>query len=170
MGSHQDILAIVLPFTTAEAEPLLKTISKIHRVTLVPESPYAGFSGHPRICLLDNGPFGSLNPVMLWFKGKTSWMVVGDLPRCYILANLAWNTGLAGRFYSPVLEQSRPAELIDQEPSREIAIPSSLEEFREWAIEDMPAVAKLIEQRLDLKHKPSLGGRVQDNQFGISID
>lgn len=148
---------IVLPFTTAEAEPLLKTISKIHRVTLVPESPYAGFSGHPRICLLDDGPFGSLNPVMLRFQGKTSWMVVGDLPRCYILANLAWNTDLAGRFYSPVSEQSQTAELIDQDPLRAIAVPSSIEEFREWAIEDMPALATLIEQRLDLKDKPSLG-------------
>ncbi len=94
---------------------------------------------------------------MLWFRGKTSWIVGGDLPRCYILANLAWNTGLPGRFYSPVPEQSQPAELIDQEPSREIAIPSSPEEFREWAIADMPALARLIEQRLDLEHKPSLG-------------
>ena len=153
-GAHQDILVIVLPFTTAEAEPLLKTISKIHRATLVTESPYAGFSGYPRICLRDDGPFGSLNPVMLWFKGKTSWMVVGDLPRCYVLANLAWD---AGRFYSPLSEKSERAEPIDQDPPREIAVPSSLEEFREWAIEDMPALATLIEQRLDLRDKPSLG-------------
>jgi hypothetical protein len=64
--------------------------------------------------------------------------------------------GLAGRFYSPVPEQSQPAELVDQDPLREIAVPSSMEEFREWAIEDMPALATLIEQRLDLKDKPSL--------------
>ena len=153
----QDILLIVDPFTLTEAEPLLKTISKIHRVTLVPESPFAGYSGQPRICLLDDGPFASLNPVIFRFQGKASWMVVGDLPRCYILANLASNTGVAGSFYSPVPEQSQPAGLISQDPPREIALPSSPEEFRQWAIEDMPALATFIEQRLDLKDKPTLG-------------
>src|ERR1035438_9591204 len=93
----------MLLFTTAEAEPLLKTISKIHRVTIVPESPFAGFSAHPRICLLDNAWFGVLNPPCSG-SGKTGWTLACDLPRCYVLAGLSWNKGLTGRFDTPLAQ------------------------------------------------------------------
>jgi hypothetical protein len=147
----------VLPFTVAEAEPLLKVISKIHRVTVVQESPYAGgFSEYPRICFLEDGPFGKLNLELVWFKGKTAWMVLSDLPRCYLAATVAWEIPTAGHFYTPIPDESQTT-INAPEAEPETVLPSSLDQLRQWAIEDMPVLAAYIEQKLDLRDKPSLG-------------
>jgi hypothetical protein len=148
----------VLPFTAIEAEPLLKTISKIHPVTLVPESLYAtGFSLYPRICLLDDAQFGVLSRAMLWFPGKTSWVVFSDRPRCYLAAIVAWKKPAAGTFYTPYREQPDLTVKTSLEPEGDYPLPSSPEELRQRAINDMPALAAYIEDKLDLKEKPSLG-------------
>ncbi len=70
---------VVLPFTISEAEPLLKTLSKIHRVTLVAESRYANeFSAYPRICFLGHGPFGTLNRAVFSFEEGTPVLPYGQ--------------------------------------------------------------------------------------------
>jgi hypothetical protein len=160
----------VLPFTSAEAEPLLKTISKIHRVMLVPESPYAnGFSSYPRICFLDNGPFGLLNPAMLKFPGKASWMILSDLPRCYLAATVARKKSRAGSFYTSIPDQSDFTVVNTPEPEQEKPLPSSSEELRQWAIEDMPTLAAFIEEQLELKDKPSLGVEVSTANLELPL-
>jgi hypothetical protein len=157
----------VQPFTSTEAEPLLRAVSKMHPVTLVEESPFAAFSAHPRICLLYNAQFVGLSSAMLWFDGKTSWTVVSDLPRCYLLAGLSWNKGLTQRFYGAEAQQVPHFEagLSD----RENQIPKTPEEFREWAIEDMPRLAALIEEKLNLEHKLSLGVEVSAESLELPL-
>jgi hypothetical protein len=160
----------VPPFTFEEAEPLLKAISKIRRVTLVPESPYAnGFSSYPRICFLDNGPFGLLNRAMPRFPGKTSWVILSDLPRCYLAATVAWKKPSAGSFYTPVPEESDFTVVNTPEAEQEKPLPSSSEELRQWAIEDVPALAAFIEEQLELKDKPSLGVEVSTADLELPL-
>lgn len=160
----------MLPFTPAEADPILKTISKIHRVTLVAESPYAtGFSVYPRICLLDDGHFGMLNPAMLWFPGKTSWVIYSDLPRCYLAASIAWKKPAAGSFYSPCPEQADLTIETSSEPEPDYPLPSSPEELRQWAIDDMPALATYLEDKLNLQGKPSLGIEVSSAELDLPL-
>jgi hypothetical protein len=139
----------------------------MHPVTLVEESPFAAFSAHPRICLLYNAQFVGLSSAMLWFDGKTSWTVVSDLPRCYLLAGLSWNKGLTQRFYGAEAQQVPHFEagLSD----RENQIPKTPEEFREWAIEDMPRLAALIEEKLNLEHKLSLGVEVSAESLELPL-
>lgn len=148
----------MLPFTVAEAEPLLKAISKIHRVTVLQESPYArGFSSYPRICFLNDGLFGKLNRELVRFQGKTAWMLVSDLPRCYLAATVTRKMPAAGHFYTPIPEESQTTIANAPEAEPETVLPPSLDQLRLWAIEDMPALAAYIEQKLNLRDKPSLG-------------
>jgi hypothetical protein len=118
---------------------------------------------------LDKGPFGLLNPAMLRFPGKTSWMILSDLPRCYLAATVAWKKPSAGIFYTPVPEESDFTVVNTPEAEQEKPLPSSSEELRHWAIEDMPALAAFIEEHLELGDNPSLGVEVSTADLELSL-
>jgi hypothetical protein len=84
-------------------------------------------------------------------------MLLSDLPRCYLAATVVRKMPAARHFYTPIPEESQTTIANAPDAERETVLPSSLDQLWQWAIEDMPLLAAYIEQKLDLRDKPSLG-------------
>lgn len=128
------------PFTSEEAGPLLKALSKIHPINVVEKSPFVKL-GWPHICFAWASELLPLNQVLPEYQGAGAWYLFSDLPRlCLAVQPNA---------------RSPQADHISQA------------EFRAKIIAEMPQLADFIEDKLDLKLRPELGVELSYHKFDI---
>src|SRR5579859_1810448 len=119
-------------FTYDEAAPLLRTLSKLHRVTVVDDGPYLHVDW-PHICWLDK-PELHVSDTLAQYPGTGLWLLLSDFPRiCLAVQPDLW-----------------------KEESEKV----NPEEFLAKMVSEIPKLAEYLEQQLGLEDKPELGVEV----------
>ena len=131
--------------TLKEAEPLLQIISRLGHLVLVKPSPYLRLPW-PHMCWLSSSNVDTVNSVMWKFNGNATWVLLSDMPRTCLVAEVHTDVVL------PDLVRPAVAERVLAE-----------------ARADLPNLADFLEDALDLRNKPSLGYELSKRELELPL-
>lgn len=117
---------------TVNFDDLIRVLSKIEQLALVPQDPF--FADTPHVCWLlrSSGfqPFKEIPYLLAQFEGKAEWYLIDDFPRICLFAQAKDNVELTG-----------PA----------------IGDFLTHVQADIPSLAEFLEKQLGLRAQPSKG-------------
>lgn len=154
-------------FAAAELAPLTQVLSKLGPIVIVKDSRFYQ-TRLPHFCWIASEPLSRVTPsVLAHYPGRGRWTVVSDVPRVCLVAS---PKAAEIEHYFGAGTDTRVSESIekgDAAKSEPKNVKEAMNHFRSDMLDEIPKLAKFIENFLEIQNKTSLGVSFSDDTLEL---